>query len=324
MGGRKIGTDKLPVLRPMLAVSSAPFDSREHLFEIKWDGYRALAYLDGDTAIMSRNLFNLGDRFPELGGLHNRVKNRPAIIDGEIVVFEKGRPSFAGIQFRGKIAGAGTAKEASIRNPAVFIAFDVLYSGGAPVMELPLKERKEILAQIIIAGDRLQLSQFIFNGGIDFFNACAGEGLEGVVAKALDSPYLPGRRSAYWKKFRHTREADLVICGYQPGRGSRSLGSLVLGGMKGGRLVYQGKVGTGFSTGEASLLLETLRKIEIPEPVMDIPSPEKKQTRWVSPLLVCSVNYLTTTAEGYLRHPVFRGIRRDKSPRECPEAVRQQ
>ncbi len=307
----------------MLAASSAPFDSPEHLFEIKWDGYRALAYLDNDTDIMSRNLIGMRDKFPELISLHSRVKKRPAILDGEIVVFENGRPSFAGIQSRGRIAGAGTAKQASIRNPAVFIAFDVLYSDGAPVMEFPLKKRKEILADMITPGDELLLSQFILKEGIDFYNACAGEGLEGVMAKALNSPYLPGRRSAYWKKIRHTREADLIICGYQPGRGGRSLGSLVLGGMKNGRLVYQGKVGTGFSTGEALALIEALQKIEVPEPVMDIPSVEKKQTRWVRPLLVCTVNYLTTTADGYLRHPVFRGIRRDKSPEECPEAEKQ-
>jgi bifunctional non-homologous end joining protein LigD/DNA ligase-1 len=307
----------------MLAVSSEPFDSPGHLFEIKWDGYRGLAYLDGGTEILSRNLLDIGLKFPELGRLHKKVEGQPAIIDGEIVVFEHGRPSFAGIQSRGKSGGAGGIIRGSIEHPAVFVAFDVLYRKGKPVMDLPLGERKKFLKEMVFPGDEIILSQYILESGVDFYNACAGEDLEGVLAKAVESPYLPGRRSPYWKKFRHTREADLVICGYQPGRGGRTLGSLVLGGSLEGRLVYQGKVGTGFSNSEANSLLDALVKIETNNAALDLPAAERKQTRWVKPLLVCTVNYLNTTAEGFLRHPVYRGLRWEKSPGECPVAAKQ-
>ncbi|KJS18467.1 MAG: ATP-dependent DNA ligase [Peptococcaceae bacterium BRH_c4b] len=307
----------------MLAVSSEPFDSPGHLYEIKWDGYRGLAYLDGGTEILSRNLLDIGLKFPELGQLHKKVGGQPAIIDGEIVVFENGKPSFAGIQSRGRSALPGRINQGSIERPAVFVAFDVLYREGKSVMDLPLGERKKLLGEIVSPGDEIILSQYISESGVDFYNACAGEDLEGVVAKALESPYLPGRRSPYWKKFRHTQEADLIICGYQPSRDGRSLGSLVLGASLEDRLVYQGKVGTGFSNSEAESLLDALGKIETNFAVLNVPPAEKKQTRWVKPLLVCTVNYLTTTAEGYLRHPVYRGLRWDKSPGECLVATEQ-
>ncbi len=307
----------------MLAISSEPFDSPGHLYEIKWDGYRGLAYLDAGTEILSRNLIDISLKFPELGQLHKKVGGQPAIIDGEIVVFENGKPSFAGIQSRGRSALPGRINQGSIERPAAFVAFDVLYREGKSVMDLSLGERKKLLGEIVFPGDEIILSQYITESGVDFFNACAGEDLEGVVAKALESPYLPGRRSPYWKKFRHTREADLVICGYQPGRGGRTLGSLVLGASLEGRLLYQGKVGTGFSNREAVSLLDALDKIQTSQAVLDMPSPERKLIRWVKPLLVCTVNYLTITAEGYLRHPVYRGLRWDKSPGECPAAVKQ-
>lgn len=299
----------LPLLRPMLAVGSKPFDSAAHLYEIKWDGYRGLIYLDGGTVIRSRNLIDLSAKFPELAGLHHRVRRQPAIIDGEIVMPEQGKPSFAGLQARG---GAGRPK------PAVFIAFDVLYAGGVPVLGQPLRERKKLLEQMVLPDDYILLSRYVVGNGVGFYQACVEAGLEGAVAKSLDSVYLPGRRSAQWKKFRHVREADLVICGYQPGRNGLGLGALVLGGNKDGRLVFQGKVGTGFSRREAGALLAGLRQIETPEAPLDIPAPERGRVRWVRPLLVCAVQYLTATAGGYLRHPVYRGLRWDKAPGECP------
>lgn len=301
--------EHLPLLRPMLAVGAKPFDSAAHLYEIKWDGYRGLVYLDGGTIIRSRNLSDLTGKFPELAGLHRQVRQQPAIIDGEIVVAEQGKPSFAGLQARG---GAGRPK------PAVFIAFDVLYAGGVPVLGQPLRERKKLLQQMVLPAEYLLLSSYVLGDGVGFYQACVKEGLEGAVAKSLDSVYLPGRRSAHWKKFRHVREADLVICGYQPGKNGMGLGALILGGKKDGKMIYQGKVGTGFSRREAGALLAGLRQIETPGAPLDIPAPERGRTRWVRPLLVCVVQYLTVTAGGYLRHPVYRGLRWDKLPGECP------
>lgn len=298
----------LPLLRPMLAVSAEPFSSNEYLYEIKWDGYRSLAYLDGGTMLCSRNLSELNSKFPELGGLHQRVRRKPAIVDGEIVVLENGKPSFAGLQSRGRHCD----------RPAVFVAFDVLYADGKPVIDLPLMERKNILQDMVSPGTEVILSQFVLYNGVDFYRACVQERLEGAVAKKLTGLYLPGRRSGAWKKFRHTKEADLVICGYQPGRPGQGIGSLVLGGIRDGRLVYQGKVGTGLSSREIKQLLTELRKIPAQDATLEVPKEESGRTRWVRPLLVCSVNYLTVTAAGCLRHPVYRGLRRDKLPEECP------
>lgn len=312
-----MATVDLPMLRPMLAVNSEPFDSEAHLFEVKWDGYRCLAYLAENTELRSRNLLDLTAKFPELAGLHRQIQGRPAILDGEIVVLDNGKPSFAGLQARGRMNDLKRIGRASLEKPAVFIAFDILYLKGRSVLELPLEERKELLKVDVEPGDEVALSQFILEAGGDFYKACVKEGLEGVVAKRLDSVYLPGRRSAAWKKIRHTREADLIIGGYQYGTAGRNLGSLVLGGYREGKLVYQGKVGTGFSLREAEALLEGLRQLEIIKETMAVPREERKRTRWVRPVLVCNVEYLTTTAEGYLRHPVFKGIRTDKSPEEC-------
>jgi len=311
----------MPLVRPMLAVNSQPFDSEKHLFEIKWDGYRSLAYLDNHTLIRSRNLVDLTGNFPELCGLHHRIKKLPAILDGEIVVFEDGKPSFASLQARGRLSMLKRVSLASVERPAVFIAFDVLYTGGYSVMDKTLEERKKLLDGMLRQTEELVLSRFILTQGLTYYDACIKEGLEGVIAKRLDGKYLPGHRSPSWQKFKNTREVDLVICGYQYGTGGRLLGSLILGGYRDGRLVYQGKVGTGFSEQAAAALLEKLVKLEIAEQSLVIPSKEKKQARWVRPILVCTVRYLTLTSEGYLRHSVFKGLRTDKTPDECDVAT---
>ncbi|HOV78754.1 MAG TPA: non-homologous end-joining DNA ligase [Bacillota bacterium] len=311
---------ELPLIRPMLAVSSKPFDSQSFLYEIKWDGYRGLAYLDRKTVIRSRNLIDLSDRFPELARLHEKVDRLPAVLDGEIVVFEKGRPSFKDLQARGRMIGIGEIAAAALERPAVFVAFDVLYLGGKNVMKLPLGERKGLLADVAGYGDSLEVPEFVVGCGRDFFQACVKKGLEGIVAKKIQSVYLPGRRSQYWKKIRHTREADLVVCGYQLSRRGGNLGSLVLGGYRNGKLVYQGKVGTGFGVEEAAGLMSALRKIETYGSELELPGRERRLTKFVVPMLVCGVEYTSETADGLLRHPVYKGLRWDKSPVDC-EAV---
>ncbi len=310
--------DKLPLLRPMLAVSASPFDSEDYIFEVKWDGYRCLSYLEGGaTVLWSRNGINLTSKFPELALLHTRIRQTPSVLDGEIVVFENGKPSFAGLQSRGRMNDLKRIGRSSSECPAVFIVFDLLYANAKNIMEMAIEKRKELLAGIVESNDEIVVSQFINGNGKELFKACVAKGMEGVVAKKLGSVYLPGRRSSYWQKFRHTREADLVVCGYQPHSSGRRLGSLVLGGYKEGKLVYQGKVGSGFSEKESEALLEGLRKLEADRETLAIPREEMRRTRFVLPLLVCSVEYLTATGEGCLRHPVYRGIRWDKDPAEC-------
>lgn len=302
----------LPLIRPMLAVSSPPFDSSEHLFEVKWDGYRGLAYLDNNTTLRSRNLTDLTAKFPELGSMHRSVDRLPAILDGEIVVLQGGKPSFAALQARGRNISTKIRPAA-----AVFVVFDVLYTKGESVMHMPLIHRKELLHNMVTEDERLILSRYIQKEGRAYYEACVREGLEGVVAKELQSPYQPGRRSKSWQKFRHTLEADLVICGFQAGAGGRALGSLILGGYRDGALVFRGKAGTGFTEQEALDLLALLKPLAVDEPAFALPHAEEKHITWVKPALVCAVSYLTLTAGGYLRHPVYKGLRRDKEPEEC-------
>jgi DNA ligase D-like protein (predicted ligase) len=304
----------LPLIRPMLAVSSPPFDSSEHLFEVKWDGYRGLAYLDNNTILRSRNLTDLTAKFPELGSLHQSVNRLPAILDGEIVVLQGGKPSFAALQARGRANSSTNIPPASA---AVFVVFDVLYAQGESVMHMPLIHRKELLQNMVSEDESLILSRYIHKEGRAYYEACVREGLEGVVAKGLQSPYQPGRRSSSWQKFRHTLEADLVICGFQAGAGGRALGSLILGGYRYGALIFRGKAGTGFTEQEALDLLALLKPLAVDEPVFALPNLQEKHITWVKPALVCAVSYLSLTAGGYLRHPVYKGLRRDKEPEEC-------
>lgn len=161
------------------------------------------------------------------------------------------------------------------------------------------------------------LSEYVLNNGKDFFDASAGMDLEGVMAKEVNSVYLPGKRSAHWKKIRNIKEADLVICGYQPGKRGNILGALVLGGYRGEMLVYQGKVGTGFSEKEKELLLSKLNPIRDVNTELYALNIDWKNIYRVKPLLVCIVKYSSLTEAGLLRHPVYKGLRHDKSPGDC-------
>lgn len=306
-------TNSIPLLKPMLAVSSQPFDSPEYIYEVKWDGYRAMAYLDnGVTELRSRNLLDITGVFPELGGIHRHVESLPALLDGEVVVFSGGRPSFGAIQSRGRLTDSVKIKRYSEMLPAAYVAFDILYISGRTVMDEPLLRRKEMLAAEVKGGGSLAVSEYVAENGVLLAEAVRDQGLEGIMAKALNSPYLPGKRSPYWKKVRHTREADLAICGYRAGKGGRRLGALLLCGSIKGKTVYVGKVGTGFSREAEEELINRLQKIRTAAPPLTVPRKDAAGVTWVKPRLVCTVEYLETTAEGYLRHPSFKGLRFDK------------
>ncbi|MCL6478130.1 MAG: non-homologous end-joining DNA ligase [Peptococcaceae bacterium] len=300
----------------MLAVKSAPFDSEEYLFEIKWDGYRALAYLDtGATELRSRNQLDITGRFPELGKMHLSVKQLPALLDGEVVVFKGGKPSFSTLQARGRLTDPLKIKRASVNTPALYLPFDMLYASGRPILGESLARRKEILAGAV--NPPLVVADFVTGSGNLFARAARDQGLEGIMAKALNSPYLPGKRSSYWKKIRFTEEADLVICGYRAGKGGRRLGALLLCGCKSGKMIFLGKVGTGFNRETEDELIGRLLALHTESPAVAVPREEARHVIWVRPELVCTVEYSEKTAEGYLRHPSFKGLRFDKGVAEC-------
>ena len=319
-----VATRVLPLVKPMLAVAADPFDHPDYVFEIKWDGYRCLAYLEaGHTILISRNLNNITPHFPDLGDMHRQVQKTAVILDGEIIVLRDGQPSFAALQSRARLTDKHRISLAAQSMPALYMAFDMLYCQGNSLMEFPLADRFEELKAVVGPNRLIVVSDGVRGDGISFFRACVDRGLEGMMAKRLDSRYLPGTRSPLWKKIRATREADLIICGYRSGKGSRRLGSLVLGAWNGKKFVYQGLVGTGFNQVEEDDLLTKLTAFGAKRRSLEMAEPAGRSVHWVIPEMVCRVEYLTLTGQGLLRHPVYRGLRNDKNPRECRPAGEQ-
>ncbi|WP_027363827.1 non-homologous end-joining DNA ligase [Desulfotruncus alcoholivorax] len=309
---------QLPLLKPMLAVKAKPFNHPDFFFEVKWDGYRCLAYLEkGVTRLLSRNQKDLTSAFPDLSDMHSILGNLPLVLDGEIVVLAGGRPSFEKLQSRAGLKDKFQINQAMQRLPAVFMVFDILYYQGQSMVNLPLYRRREVLEAVVKSHGKIAVSETIRGDGVDLYHACVEQGLEGVMAKKINSRYLPGNRSPLWKKIRHTLEADLVICGYRAGNGSRILGSLVLGAWNGKNFIYQGMVGTGLNRAQESNLLEKLQLLKTETPLFTGTCIHTQSLFWVRPELVCKVEYLALTREGYLRHPVYRGLRPDIDPTEC-------
>ncbi|HLS88539.1 MAG TPA: non-homologous end-joining DNA ligase [Sphingobacteriaceae bacterium] len=291
-------------LRPMLATPVAgPFDDPQWLFEIKWDGYRCLAFVDEGLFLQSRTGRDLLPRFPQLAVLAGAWGRDRAILDGEVVAFQGGLPSFAAL-------GRGTAggdEPAAVK----YVVFDLLHWAGEDLIHLPLHRRRDRLAQLLAglppeAAHLVGLSEATAGEGRRLYRGAARLGLEGIVAKERDSLYHPGRRSRRWRKVRRVRTGDFIIGGVQPGeRGG--FGSLLLGAWDGrGGLRYVGSVGTGFSAGELGRLLAGLT------PRRDSPFrddvPWRPGTIFVEPRLACRVEYLAVTPGGRLRHPVYRGL----------------
>ena len=305
---------------PMLAVSGTAFDSEEHTFEVKWDGVRAIAYKDGGRFwLETRNHKAALPRFPELAELPAALAARQAILDGEIVVFgADGRPDFDLVRARNAQKDPRAIALARNVAPALFIAFDCLFRDGTELMARPLCERREHLRDVVRPAPVIAAPEGVRGQGVAFFAATAAKGLEGMVAKDLRSPYLPGRRSPAWVKVRHVHGADCVVGGFVP-KGTCHLKSLLLGLYDpAGALQYVGHVGTGFSEAENRTLRERLDELRSAQsPFAAVPRAAARGAVWTHPRLVCSVEFLTLTGQGHLRHPTYRGLRFDKDPATC-------
>jgi bifunctional non-homologous end joining protein LigD len=308
-----------PTYQPMMAsLTAEPFDDDGWLFEVKWDGHRCLANLGTATRLTSRTTRDMTGQFPELIDLHRQLAARNAVVDGEIVALDRdGRPSFERMQDRFHRAPEELARNKG-RVPVQFIAFDLLWLDGEPLLDLPLTERRARLVEVLVETGDVRLSQVVQGRGTDFFEQARGLGLEGVVAKRAASPYRPGTRSHDWRKIKALRRQDCVIVGWTPGQGQRgaTLGSLLLAVSDGRRLHYAGNVGTGFTQAFLADLLQDLVEREVAKPQFE-GAPRLRGARFVRPELVCEVEYLKWTDDGKLRAASFKGLRPDKPPTDC-------
>ncbi|HLJ17575.1 MAG TPA: DNA ligase D [Bryobacteraceae bacterium] len=315
------GAVRAPMLRsvtPMLAsIATTPPAGDEWLFEVKWDGVRALCFVtDGKAHLVSRKGTPIDRQYPELSVLPHQVAAGSAILDGEIAILdERGVPSFQLLQRRITVGDAATIAALARKRPVTLILFDLLYLDGYDLRGVPLIERKKLLKQVLNPAGAVRYSDHFVGKGMELLEAARQQGLEGIVGKRADSTY-DSKRSDKWLKIKVVAQQEFVICGYTEGERDY-FGSLVLGLYEKGKLVYVGNVGTGF---DHETMAEIFRRIEplttarrpfsadpkIPKPVV-----------WVRPELVCEVRFASWTEDNHLRAPVYLGLRTDLDPKEC-------
>lgn len=295
-------------IHPMLiSEMQEPFDDPEFIYELKLDGERCIAYLDGSsTVLQNKCALILNSRYPELTSLHAAAREK-CILDGELAILVNGKPNFSQVQRRSLMSSKFKIDLLLQKHPACFTAFDILYYRDHPVMDLPLQERKKILNEAITENETLAVSRYIEETGIALYELAAQQKLEGVVAKRKWSYYFPGKRTKDWIKFKNLQDDDFVICGYIEKGGG--VVSIVLGQYDQGELIDKGHVTLGLSH-EA---FQAISKIPHSSP----PFSDDDDTVWVKPELICTVKFMEKTASGKLRQPVFKGLREDKEPKEC-------
>jgi bifunctional non-homologous end joining protein LigD len=308
---------------PMLARPGGrelPKPQREWSFEIKWDGVRAIAYLQpGRLRLESRNLREITDSYPEVRGLVRQLGMRDAVFDGELVAFDQsGRPSFERLQRRMHVTSQASVRRLAAEIPVVYAIFDLLYLDGHTLMDRPYTERRRALESLSLSGPGWRVPAAHPGDGTRLLQATREQGLEGIVAKRLSSSYEPGRRSGAWLKIKHTRRQELVIGGWLPGDGRRAerIGALLVGYHEHAAFRYAGRVGTGFTEAvldDLAARLEPLRRDTSP---FDSAPKLPRNAVFVEPCLVAEIEFTEWTADRVLRAPSFKGLREDKSPRE--------
>jgi bifunctional non-homologous end joining protein LigD len=310
-------------IEPMLAtLVDKPFDDPDWLYEVKWDGYRAVAYLNkSKVTVRSRNNKSFDEKFyPVISAL--KELDLHAVLDGEIIVVnEQGSSSFGDLQ-NWRSEADGELK---------FYIFDILWLDGKSLMDLPLTERRNILASTLPEHPMIQISQTFDATGTGFFEAAKKMGLEGIMAKKADSGYKPGTRSREWLKIKIAKRHEVVIGGYTKNEGSsKTFSALLVGVFDNGVLRYTGKIGTGFSDELQKEMMSKFKKLETSKNPFDIepdinkpsrfrPNPPKAKATWLKPQLVCEVSYTEITSDGVMRHPSFEGLRIDKKAKDVKE-----
>lgn len=314
--------DPLPdLVRPMLCrAGDLPKTARGWACEFKWDGVRAVAYVDGGRVrIKSRNDLDITAAYPELRPLGRVLGSRPAVLDGEIVAFDDlNRPSFGLLQQRMHVRDSAAARRLARKIPVSYLVFDVLHLDGRSTLDLPYSERRSLLESLQLASDYWATPATYRERPQAVLDAALGSGLEGVVCKRTNSRYLSGRRSDDWVKVRGFRTQVVVVGGYTPGKGSRSggVGALIVGIPDEHGLRYAGKVGTGFSDADLKELAARFAKLRRRTSPFagELPKAQVAGATWLRPILVGEVRFTDWTTQGRLRQPSWRGLRPDKSP----------
>jgi bifunctional non-homologous end joining protein LigD len=314
----------------LASVSDRPFDDPNWVFEIKWDGYRAIAFVnDGEVRLVSRNHNDLTGRFPELREIASSLDAKKAILDGEVVVLDdQGRPSFSLMQQRTGLRAHGRQTAPRKDLPVLYYVFDILYLGGYDLRGAALIDRKRVLREILTDSELIRFSDHFAGQGKTLFDLAKQKGLEGIIAKKAAGTYEE-RRSYEWQKIKITQTVDCVIGGFtDPGGARQHFGAVMLGLYNEKRkLVHVGNAGTGFTQESLKEIGDVLEKLKTNKSPFTGPT-EPKKAHWVDPVRVAEVKFSEWTHEsdggGYkLRAPVFMGIRDDKSPEDCTFAGQQ-
>jgi len=314
-------------LEPMRArVGDVPPDDGRWAFEIKWDGVRALLYASGGRIeLTARSGNDVTPRYPELRGIGATLGAREAVLDGEVVAFDgDGRPDFGRLQRRMHLASDSAVRRRMNDAPVVYMAFDLLHLDGRSTVDLPYAERRELLEALELEGPHWQTPAYHAGDGQALLGASRDQGLEGIVAKRLDSRYETGRRSGAWLKIKNVRRQEVVVGGWLPGHGARGgrLGALLAGVYEPNepgdepRLRYVGRVGTGFDEAELARLAELLDPLARQTSPFAAGARPPKEATYCEPELVAEVGFAEWTHTGTLRAPRYLGLRDDKDPRE--------
>jgi bifunctional non-homologous end joining protein LigD len=311
-------TNALPTgwVEPELAtLTKDRFFDPAWMYERKFDGERCLAYRDGGgVALMTRNRQRVNSTYPELAAALAEQRAADFVIDGEVVAFDGDTTSFSRLQQRLGVRNPPEHLIAAV--PVVYYLFDVLRADGDDATSLPLRERKRVLRGMLSFGGPLRFTTHRVAGAQAYWDQACGRGWEGLVVKRADSPYRSGR-SRDWLKFKCENSQEFVIGGFTDPRGSREgFGALLIGHYDAaGRLVYAGKVGTGFDSSTLATLLQAMSGLEQPKPPFDRGALPRAGVHWIRPELVGEVGFSEWTSAGQLRHPRYLGLRRDKEAR---------
>ncbi len=299
-------------VRPMQAASAeAPFSSVDYVFEVKWDGLRCLLFRDphGHVHIHDRGFNDLTAVVPEVTAAASRVPPG-SVIDGEVVATDRdGRPDYH--RLRQRLAGGAALRE---QIPVAYLAFDALYLDKKPLVKQPVIRRRARLQKAVEAGGHIFVPDHIDEDGVELFEACLERGLEGVVAKHKQSPYVPGQRSPFWLKVKAVKSDDFVVVGWM---GERPYDALVVGFYEDGRLLPCGTVGGGWDDEAAQFVRTRLAELASETSPLDPPPIMVRPVHWCRPELVVSVRYSEWSPDGTLRFPIFNSLRPEVHPAEA-------